>query len=394
MHEKYASDTALRPESFPSAVHDDAIDLYGLVLGIWRNRFFLSAMVLGVISLAIAYVLLVTPQYEVRAIVAPGIVGFNEEGVAVRGGSSENLKNWFKNEGFLSQAVSKYGEEAYINGTIPAGKNIFFEIEKGGTDLVVSFLAQDPELGKEIMRDLLQTLAGQQESFRFTVEEQEKKIIGIENAILDVDVELFSIKEKIQQKKNAKMVLRAEFEMLAKSESQKKEIIERVAAQIGVVHENTQRLMVLRENIAKGTGDKFSSLMYSNIVQQNISYSATLEQRWDNLKKELNDIDVLREKISAEQKVIDSDISQLELQLEKQLPVKRDALVQRLKVEKARLARMNPLEIVSAPSSSVKPVKPKKTLTVAAVGTGGLFVGILAVFLREAVRRARAAHSA
>lgn len=72
------------------------------------------------------------------------------------------------------------------------------------------------------MRDLLQTLAGQQESFRFTVEEQEKKIIGIENAILDVDVELFSIKEKIQQKKNAKMVLRAEFEMLAKSESQKK----------------------------------------------------------------------------------------------------------------------------------------------------------------------------
>lgn len=54
--------------------------------------------------------------------------------------------------------------------------------------------------------------------------------------------------------------------------------------------------MVLRENIAKGTGDKFSSLMYSNIVQQNISYSATLEQRWDNLKKELNDIDVLREK--------------------------------------------------------------------------------------------------
>lgn len=366
---------------------DDEIDLVELLRILWRGRWFVLGVVCCATAVAMAYVFWATPQYQVRSIISPGVVGFSGGGVPIRGAAPEDINSWFSNEGYLPDLLPKYGREGYVNGTLPSGKDISCSPEKNGNSILLSFHSNRPSQGMIIMEEMLQSLAMHQKSFAFAVENQEKKILNLKNSIENISIEKASYAEKIQQKKNRNSIIDVRIRSLKEREIQQNDVIKRVEAQIDVVHENTKELMMLRKSMVEEKEDRFSNLMYSNIVQQNISYSSSLEQRLDSLKQQLNEIAVQREKILVEKKDIQSDVKQLELHSNEQIAAKRQNLEQKLAMEESRLKRMAPLEIVSPPAASIKPVKPKKTLIVALTAVGSGFLGVLLVFVREAISK-------
>jgi hypothetical protein len=64
--------------------------------------------------------------------------------------------------------------------------------------------------------------------------------------------------------------------------------LENSQGQLGIVNTNTKEIMALRENIVRENGDKIASLMYSNIIQQNLRFANSLHQQILALKKEIN----------------------------------------------------------------------------------------------------------
>lgn len=132
-----------------------------------------------------------------------------------------------------------------------------------------------------------------------------------------------------------------------------------------------------------GESDKFALLMYSNIIQQNITYITGLEQKVANMEKELNSYQVKEAEKSDEIRSAQIEIKYLQIKREQELSMKEANLQKKILTIKAKLDALVPVEVVQSPFSSLKPVKPAKTKIVAVAFALGCFMAVVMAFLRE-----------
>ena len=319
--------------------YEDEIDLVDLVGVLWRRRWLMLVIIVVIVGLAIAYCFIATPKYEIISQISPGITRFDKDGNPVRDFSAKDIQAWFEKESYLETLASLLGDEEPL-------PELKASTTRQASLVTVSLYWPDANQGKQLLKSLINVLGSSDSMFSRRLE--------------------------------------AELKLIKKNITSAQQIIMRIKGQIDIINNNTQKLMKLRQEMAKGGSDKFDLLMYSNIIQQNITYMTYLEQMISDQEKELNSYLVEEAQKSEELKNIQIKNKDLEVKRDdEELPIKEAGLKKELSTLKTRLSAVLPVEVVQPPFSSTKPVKPAKIKIVAIAVALSFFMAVLAAFLGE-----------
>ena len=196
------------------------------------------------------------------------------------------------------------------------------------------------DLGLSILNQLFTQLSAFYEgSTSFNKAIKEKQIESISNYI--------TIKENVIKNKKDKCKL------LEQREAQ-------LANEIDVVLSNSKKLLDKSESLVQGN-DELAALLYTATVQQNISYTITLQDKISQLK-------IDKEALATDIKNLQSEISSLRLDMEEINIIKK---------------HISNVELLQQPQRSLHPVSPKKKQNVAIAGILSLMLGVFLAFFME-----------
>lgn len=364
-----------------SYYYEDEIDLAELVVVLWRRRWFMLGVIIFFVGLAVAYCFITTPRYEIAAQLRPGITGFDAKGNPVRDWTPKDIESWFARKSYLGTVTGQSGEQTSIP-IIKAGSNRQARI------VTVSLYWPDSAQGKQMLGSIIDVLTstgskGIQQRLAVSRRQIEEKIHETESELEHIPIERGRLDDQIAREKSKIQVINTELETIKKDKAQTGGVIGRLRGQIDTINQNNAKLMQLRQQMVTGESDKFALLMYSNIIQQNITYVTGLEQRVADLEKEFNSYRVNEAEKSDEINSAQIEIKDLQIEGEQELSIKEANLQKRMHTLKAKLDALLPVEVVQSPFSSLKPVKPAKTKIVAVAFALGCFMAIVMAFLRE-----------
>jgi len=364
-----------------SYCYEDEIDLAELAGVLWRRRWFMLGGIFFFVGLAIVYCFITTPRYEIVAQLRPGITGFDRNGNPVRDWTPKDIQAWFAQKSYLGTATGLSGEQKSIP-TIKAGSSRQAKV------VTVSLYWPDSAQGKQILGSAIDALTstgseGIQQRLAVSRRQIEQAIHETESELEHIPIERGRFDDQIAREKNKIQVIDTELEAIKKDKAQTREVIERVKGQIDTINQNTAELIQLRQQMVTGESDKFALLMYSNIIQQNLTYATSLEQKIANMEKELNGYRVKEAGKSDEIRSAQIKIKDLQIEREQELSIKEANLQKKILTIKAKLDALLPVEVVKSPFSSQKPVKPAKTKIVAVAFALGCFMAVVMAFLRE-----------
>ncbi|MDL1958604.1 MAG: Wzz/FepE/Etk N-terminal domain-containing protein, partial [Deltaproteobacteria bacterium] len=363
-----------------SYYYEDEIDLAELVGVLWRRRWFMLGVIIFFVGLAVAYCFITTPRYEIVAQLRPGITGFDARGNPVRDWTPKDIESWFARKGYPDTVAGLLGDNTSIP-IIRASSNRQAKI------VTVSLYWPDSAQGKQILGSIIDVLAstgseGIQQRLAVSRRQIEEEIHETESELEHIPIERGRFDDQIAREKNKIQVIDTELDAIKKDKAQTREVIERVRGQIDTINQNTAKLMQLRQQMVTGESDKFALLMYSNVIQQNITYVTGLEQKIADMEKELNSYRVKEAEKSDEIRSAQIKIKDLQIEREQELSIKEANLQKKILTIKAKLDALLPVEVVKSPFSSSKPVKPAKTKIVAIAFVLGCFLAVVTAFLR------------
>lgn len=439
----------------PDAYSEDEIDLVELVAVLWRQRWLMVGVVTVITALAVVYCLKATPQYLISAQLTPGITGYDAGNKPVSSWSVKDIEALFAGD----------AQQALLLALVPEGTSlpkISTASSKDSKIVTIKFLWPDPVEGKKILQDFLQSIVSnknEQISHQITVSRgvieqliqkigSDKEQITIDRARLkdsllriqqefevkknDIEKEILVISKSLEliptQKqrlentistiKNNLKLIEAEQKTIAANRVEILQTIKNINARIETIDRETKELMELRKSMATEKSDQFALLMYSNIVQQNIAYLTTLQQRVSDLNKEINQYDVMEAKNVDRVKSLQIQISEIEVDRDQGLAIEKEKLNQKLLSYKAELGKLEKeteltlldvkvnkeqelkskearlekelqtltvnlealaaVEVVQSPFSSINPEKPKKIKIVVFAFVLGVIVAMMA----------------
>jgi len=365
-----------------SYYYEDEIDLADLAGVLWRRRWLMLGIIICFVCTAVAYCFITTPLYEIFAQLRPGITGFDDKGNPVQDWTPKDIESWFAQGGYSESLSGQMGD----NASVPVIKAVSNRQAKVVT---VSLYWPDRKQGRQILASAIDALtstggsSGIQEQLVVSRRQIEQAIHKTESELEHIPIEHGRLDDQIVREKNRIQVIETELETIKKDRAQTREVIERNRAQIDTINQNTAKLMQLRQQMVTGESDKFALLMYSNIIQQNLTYVAGLEQRVAAMEKELNNYQVKEAEKSNEINSTQIEIKDLQVKREEELSIKEANLQKRMHTLKAKLDALLPVEVVQSPFSSQSPVKPDKKKIVVIAFALGCFMALVTAFLRE-----------
>jgi uncharacterized protein involved in exopolysaccharide biosynthesis len=364
-----------------SYCYEDEIDLADLAGVLWRRRWFMLGIIMVFVGVAVAYCFITTPRYEIFAQLRPGITAFDKDGNPVQDWTPKDIESWFAQGGYSESLSGLMGD----NASVPEIKAVS---NRQARVVTVSLYWPDREQGRQILSSAIDALAstesaGIQQQLAVSRRQIEQDIHKTESDLKHIPIERSRLDDQIAREKNKIQVIDEELRTIKKDESQTREVVERSRTQIHTINENTAELIKLRQQMVTGESDKFALLMYSNIIQQNLTYVAGLEQRIADMEKELNNYQVKEAEKSDEILDIQLKIKDLQTKRQEELSMKEADLKKELDTIKAKLHALSPVETVKSPFSSQRPVKPDKKKIVVISFALGCFMAMVMAFLRE-----------
>jgi uncharacterized protein involved in exopolysaccharide biosynthesis len=364
-----------------SYYYEDEIDLAELAGVLWRRRWFMLGVIIFFVGPAIVYCFIATPRHEIVAQIRPGITGFDDKGNPVRDWAPNDIEAWFTRKGYLETLAGLLGDNTSIP-IIEAGSNRQAKV------VTVSLYWPDSAQGKQILGSAIDALTSSgsediQQRLEVSRRKIEEEIHETESELEHIPIERGRLDDQIALEKNKIQVIDTELEAIKKDKAQTREVIERNRGQIDTINQNTAELIQLRQQMVTGESDKFALLMYSNIIQQNLTYVTSLGQIIANMEKELNGYRVKEAEKSDEIRSAQIKIKDLQIEQEQELSIKEANLQKKILTIKAKLDALLPVEVIKSPFSSQKPVRPAKTKIVAVAFALGCFMAVIMAFLRE-----------
>ncbi len=366
---------------------EDEIDLADLLAVFWRHRLLIVVVTLSVIAAGAVYCITSTPLYEINAQVRPGVTSYTSNYKEKRGLTPGAIKYWFSKKAYASY-FNNVAEEKHTRN-IPSIKAI-----TNRNSRIINLLIYWPEdkEGKFLLEKAL-------EAFSYTFKKNLKGEIAIGKNRLQHRIGQFKLQLQriennknelrgdIKEKENKILLLKKRLDTLKRNKKENEKTKRYVETHLKEVYKNTDQFIKLRkEMITAGTlagVDKFTLLMLSNIVQQNVSYASNLEKRISTLEKEINDFIIEEMQFKSEIDKIHLTIAQLKSKLSKELPIKEQALEKQIDVIKSEINTIQPLEIVQSPFSSPGPVKPRKKMIMALSVVMGFLMALSAAAFKE-----------
>jgi len=346
---------------------EDEIDLFELFLALKRRYKLILVVCLLSVAAAIALVYIMPPVYRVSASLSPGWLAFTENEKPIYIDSPENIQHAIKNGSFNRSIVEALGLEEDENY-----KDMQFNTElPRNSDIVrVSYETTEPAVGKEVVSQLIHELL---KFYDERVETKKEKLDRSMHLLSNMVLKRVNDQEMIKnEKKELLNNIRLEKNKLAILENNE----EFLNGRVGEVASNTEQIIAQRNELLKKgkEADAVALLMYSNTVQQNLSYL-------DRLNSQIEDNRIGQEKVKSEIEKLSADLNNKDVELKNKDAEINDVEqeIEKLQIEKREIEGVR---IVQPPVVSSRPVKPKKKVYVAASGAMSLFVGMfLALFL-------------
>ena len=368
--------------------NEDEIDLVELIAILWRHRVLIVSICFFCTVAGIIYCLVATPLYEISAQIRPGITGYDEQGHPIRSLTPQAIRFWFSKKGY-----NRYTEE----NSAKTNKNKFpisikASVEKESEFVSLSMYYPEKQNGIKILTNILKYF--HQELKKSLYNEVKLTINRLNEKINKLQIELEGLTEQerltranIKELQDKIKLFEVKLNVLNKNKSRLEEMKRRLEKQVQDIRKNTKDLILLRKNMINppnGTGaDKFALLMYSNIIQQNISYITTLDEKIASIEKEISNFSIKEKQIKNKIALSQLDINNKKIAIERQIPLQKEGINKKITIIKAQIANLGPIEIIQDPFSSAFPVKPRKKLIMAMSITVGFFIAILCAFIKE-----------
>ena len=343
---------------------DDDVSLLELIQFIRKNYKIIVFTTTLFVILAALYVFIAQPLYKITAQVK-----------VASHLTPQDLNKWFLEEG-CSQVLREYFKsEIPLRSYIP----------RRGTTVFVELLYPDPHEGTEVLNSCLKHCQQIFNKSKQLIAERRKKIKDIETLkekIKEIDLKKRELARKIHHLQKQVLLKEKEKSLIKENLKAIEKAILDIKNIIKNIDKNTESLLNLRTKLIDNflekkatTNLQITMLLYSNIVQQNISYISTLELRILDLNKQKTSLLKKINLVELEQEKIKNEINKLTE--EKDIALEQEKRILSFKIDKLRadLERLIAVEILQHPVSSIHPVKPKKLLVLGLAIIVGLFLG-------------------
>ncbi len=360
---------------------EDEIDLAQLVGVIWRRRWAIVAVTAVCFAVALAYCLIAPKQYLISGQVAPGITGYSQDGAVQRSLTPKGIQEWFDKDAYLSALSAKLPSDQLkkidISASTPRGSNV----------VTLRLYWPDPTKGVEILGSVIESLSGSSssrlsKSLRVSRRMLDQAIKGRQNALARVELERKRLERSIELEKNRLGLIRQGIRALEDKIAQTNWLIRDINGEIKTINSNTRDLIRLRDALATDRkADKLSILMYSNIIQQNLSYAIDLRKEVSSLQDRVYDLELAKKGKEVELAKEQTKIKDMQQKLTKDLPLRKAAIETDIKTLMAKKESLAPVEVVQPPFSSLEPKRPKVKMILALSLVMGIFIGFMGAFL-------------
>jgi LPS O-antigen subunit length determinant protein (WzzB/FepE family) len=328
--------------------NEGEIELIDFLNIIWKRKWLIILSTLFLVIAAGVISFLLPPKWEVDAIIQPSKYIIQTEAGAYNEIVVVDPKQ-----------IAEQINEASYNNLIAAelNLNIIFPKLKAenlrDTKLVkISTRVNDVEKAKLILYSLFNHLK------RDLDKKVDIEIKGIDSQIKSNEIEKFRIEEEIKVNKNKLNIIKQRKKEIEKEMNDIKKRVESL--------EKEQRLSLKKEN--RSESESLAMLLYSNEVQQSLRYYNTLNELQSSKKIEEEDINLEIENKEEKTKQLDNEIDNLN----------------------ERKGRIDYAKLIKEPTSSLKPVSPKKKLVILITGILGLLIFTMLAFFLEYLEKQKA----
>jgi capsular polysaccharide biosynthesis protein len=312
-----------------------------------HKKTILTAFLISVILTTI--VSFIIPKiYEISMIMEPGVLEVTDSGNTTFIDSTGNIKAKIE-AGTFDLNVVKALE---LN---PRKTKIKLKISQPKDSTFLKVSINEPESKKELGVKILNQFYSEVVNFYKNIVELKKD---------GIDKQIFIISNRIKSKNNA---IKLNEENLKIVEAREKELIDELKG----TKVNTEQLLVKRDVLLekKVPTDDISSLLYSNTIQQNISY-------FNQLNNQLTVMKTRKEDIANAIKDLPNEINNFDTEIEK------------LKAVKENIRNIN---LIQEPRVSFEPIGLSRRRIVILVGILGLMLGTLLAFFMEFLEKSKKA---
>jgi len=362
------------PEQKPGPDLDE-INLLQYFQVIWERKFLIIAICLVAVVATAIVSYRMRPVYRVMALVSPGWIDTDAQGKAIYIDSAENIKSLIENNAFCEKIKKSLKLDPLL---YPHHLEFVVKLARNTEALSISYDDKNPAQGKVIMEDLLKHLM---EYYRGRTDTR--------SAALDNSIEMTRLQNESNENRkmrivNEKKKIMSDMELLRDKERLLKTTEKYLTNQLKGVEENTKVIIQERNEMLK-KGEKVDSvalLLYSNTVQQNISYIDRLSADLDRNRLEQESTKNALSRNEIELKNKDTESKDVDTDIQNNLEKIKNLELQKIRIEGFR--------IIQEPYPSIRPVKPNKKKNIAIAGVTSLFLGIFLVFFIEFIRKVKA----
>jgi len=401
-----------------------------------------------------------TKVYGITSVLQPGILRVTQEGKAVYIDSAQNIKALIEtnavNGGLLKNINTPNKDD------LPISVKFKVTIPKGTNALEVLYETPHVNIGVQVMKNLNKLLLERYErlikSYNQNYDSQirlqsteiakiNENISKVKNSIDLSGIEkkagleeivsrIFIVKNQITESQlnkddrlkrldNEISSTKAEVEATKKQIDMLKQGMPNIKLEMDRINKNTDLLIQQRSGLLSTTGkrgDVLSALVYSNTIQQNISYLNTLRGtindmtsqiyrqkadlekmgnsikdlearkestrkqtglKIDDLKMRIRDLEAQKENLEKETKI---EIDNLKSQIN-DLQSDRKYKSEEIKSVEFTKNSIQNIQIIRSPKGSLSPIKPKTRRNVMLAGVVGLFLTVFLAFFVEYISK-------
>ncbi len=369
-----------KPRDLYAAEYDE-IDLTELFAVLWRQRKFILSIFLLAVACGIGYAIVAPKQFRIISQVKPGITSYDENLQPVRSLSVKDIEEWFNKKGYLDIA------KIY---TVTSHPNIKASVSRGANVVTLELLWPNPSEGKDIILKILKrlsdsgTTAMMKRSLTLARANLQRLISSKQNMLERIPLEQERLQSKKELIESQLKVLSISLDNVRKNKKEAIDLKTKVTEQLNKMSDNTREMIIARQALVKNQkNDELALLMYSNIIQQNITYLTNLEQRSYEVSKEINQYEVQEEELFNKKQQLLLQMKDIDLKINKELKMQATQLQLDIKNLTRKIDTLSPIEIVQEPFSTDAPETPKLQMILALSATLGIFLAIIGAFIKE-----------
>lgn len=402
------------------------ISLASLLNVLWRRRLIVIGLpLLGLIA-GIVYGNVVTPLYEARAIVRPGITEFGTRGGGYREWKLKDLSRWYGSRLYRTGVADELGVELWEVPRINADFVMRgLQTTEGGNVLTLTVLDPDPGRARHILDASIDafgayvladstsnSLVLSERGLMIQIEDKkrEMRLVEDEAAAIHLDLQI-AIRDSLSLDEHEANAERLIDKIVARTERIEADLatyelragrLEAQIADIDVAVERAQvQLLDGAESESLDPSIKASAQMteteaYRGLLSSQISLNDRLQgvtTAQDSLRLNLAEQQLEIRHLSINQRLdfemkrraAGRSIADLRLQLRSGIELQKNQIVLQIAEREAQIAALSPIERVGPITSSPRPVRPRKSRAVSILTFAGLLGGLGLAFVWDYV---------